>query len=125
MDIEGKRRISLLDVKIVKMCNWIMIAYYICINQITVINFHVYLPANSAKTQFRITRWNSNLTARSLLSSNGNIWAQNASNLLENPPFESVFSHLVNFGRIISVSGLYMNQNTLELMQLFCRVEQI
>ena len=49
MDIEGKRRISVLDMKIVKMCNWIMIAYYIlrniiCINQITVINFHVYLP---------------------------------------------------------------------------------
>ena len=49
MDIQGKRRISLLDMKIVKMCNWIMIAYYIlrniiCINQITVINFHVYLP---------------------------------------------------------------------------------
>ena len=77
------------------------------------------LVANSAKTQFRITRWNSNLKARSLLSSNGNIWAQNASNLLENPPFESVFGHLVNYGRIISVSGLYMNQNTLELMQLF------
>ena len=29
MDIEGKRRISLLDIKIVKMCNWDMIAYYI------------------------------------------------------------------------------------------------
>ena len=29
MDIEGKRRISLLDMKIVKMCNWNMIAYYI------------------------------------------------------------------------------------------------
>ena len=29
MDIEGKKQISLLDMKIVKMCNWIMIAYYI------------------------------------------------------------------------------------------------
>ena len=29
MDIEGKRRISRLDMKIVKMWNWIMIAYYI------------------------------------------------------------------------------------------------
>ena len=29
MDIEGKRRISLLNTKIVKMCDWIMIAYYI------------------------------------------------------------------------------------------------
>ena len=27
--IEGKRRLSLLDMQIAKMCNWIMIAYYI------------------------------------------------------------------------------------------------
>ena len=48
MDIEGKRRISLVNMKIVKMCNLITIAYYILkhnnINRITVINFRVYLP---------------------------------------------------------------------------------
>ena len=74
---------------------------------------------NSAKTQFRITRWNSTLKVRCLLSSHDNISAQNASNSLENPLFESVFCQLINCGQIISVSGIYMNQNALELVQLF------
>ena len=74
---------------------------------------------NSPKTQFRITRWNSTLKARCSLSSNGNISAQNASNFLENPSFESVFRQLVNYGRNISVSGPYMNLNSLHLMLFF------
>ena len=74
---------------------------------------------NSAKMQFWITRWNSTLKARYSPSSNGNISAQNTSNLLKNPPFESGFRQLVNYGQIISVSGLNVNQNALELMQLF------
>ena len=51
---------------------------------------------NSAKTQFRITRWNSTLKARYSPSSNGNISAKNTSKLRDNPPFESVFRQLVN-----------------------------
>ena len=70
---------------------------------------------NSPKTQFWTTRWNSTLKARYSLSSNGNISAKNTSNLLENPPFESVFRQLVNRGRIISVSGLNGCGHTTEL----------
>ena len=75
---------------------------------------------NSAKTQFRITRWNYTLKARCSLSSNINISAQNASKVLKNPPFESVFPQLVNDGRIISVSSLYMNPNALDLPAVLC-----